>query len=268
MGWYEASKLLAGRRGVDFLLEGAGDSNAWWQKLPFRYTEDGLPFSLPFPRFIRPTASSHSGPLFPHPLGEKSCKSFPIFYKMLKGFSVTLIVKGSMDIYALKLLHQAKTRILTKAQRMQHEGKILDSVSYMSEYKIKRDYIIFLNARLCSGSRGRGNPSLAKPTYKEMAQQNKGPIVTSRAYIVDRADQTPQLELTNPYIVGIHDTYPTRGIIYRFNGLWPKTADLFKWIFSNWTNDCEIFLCSRGFFMVLFKCQEDYQGLFYLGPWL
>ena len=35
--------------------------------------------------------------------------------------------------------------------------------------------------------------------------------------------------------------------------LWPKTTDLFKWIFKNWTNHCEIYLCSKGSFMVLFK---------------
>ena len=114
---------------------------------------------------------------------------------------------------------------------------------------------------------GRGNLSPAKLSYKEMAQNNNGTVVTSQAYIVDKADQTPQLELTDPYIASIHDAYLDRGIISRFNGLWPKTPDPFKWIFSNWTNNCEISLCSRGVLMVSFKRQEHYQGVFDLGPW-
>ena len=51
------------------------------------------------------------------------------------------------------------------------------------------------------------------------------------------------------------------------NGLWPKTANLYKWIHSTWTDECEISLCSKGFFMVFFHHSEDHHGVFKLGPW-
>lgn len=80
----------------------------------------------------------------------------------------------------------------------------------------------------------------------------------AQAYIIERAEKTPQLELLDPLINGIQEAYAARGIIYRLNGLWPRTMDLFKWIYTTWTKDCEISLCSKGFFTVYFHNIEDY----------
>lgn len=78
------------------------------------------------------------------------------------------------------------------------------------------------------------------------------------AYIVERVEKTPLLELTDPTIEGIHKEYSERGIICRFNGLWPNSIDLYKWIHSTWTYECEISLFSKGFFMVFFHHLEDH----------
>ena len=172
-----------------------------------------------------------------------------------------------MDILTLNLLLQDKMSILAQVQHFQYEGKILVNDLNMLKYKIAQDYVIILNAGLCGGSGCGGNLSPAKLSYKEMAQKSNGSALISQAYIVDKANQTPRLELIDPFITGIHEAYSTKVIICRFNDLWPKTVDMFKWIYSNWTNDCEISLCSKGFFVVMFKCQENYQGVLDLGPW-
>lgn len=57
------------------------------------------------------------------------------------------------------------------------------------------------------------------------------------------------------------------GIICRFNGLWPCTTDLYQWVHSNWTNNCKVLFCSKGFFIVVFVCDEDYQKVLTEGPW-
>ena len=56
-------------------------------------------------------------------------------------------------------------------------------------------------------------------------------------------------------------------IIYRFNSFWPKPVELFHWIFTNWTMDCEIHLCSKGFFNVKFASSEARDNILRVGPW-
>lgn len=80
---------------------------------------------------------------------------------------------------------------------------------------------------------GRGNPSSAKPTFKEMFQKNTGTTPLPQEYSVDRVYKFPQLDLIDPLIFGIHDVFLAKSIICRFNGLWPKIADLFKWFYTS-----------------------------------
>lgn len=75
------------------------------------------------------------------------------------------------------------------------------------------------------------------------------------------------MDLTDPVITCKHDAYPERGISYRFNGQWSKTVDLYKWIHTSWTYECEMSLCSNGFITFLFHHIEDSQRVFELGPW-
>lgn len=82
-----------------------------------------------------------------------------------------------------------------------------------------------------------------------------------------RNSSTQLLELIDSTIDGIHDAYTSRGIICKFNRLWPNTAYLYKWIRKSWTHECDISLCSKGFSMVFFYHLEDYQVIFELCPW-
>lgn len=113
-----------------------------------------------------------------------------------------------------------------------------------------------------------GNPSYSKPTFKDLVQPKSGATPMPWAYIIERAENIPQLDLNDPVISGIHDAYAERGVICRFNGLWSKMANLYKWIHSSWIDECEISLCTKGFFTILFNHKEDCKCIFELGPWI
>ena len=73
--------------------------------------------------------------------------------------------------------------------------------------------------------------------------------------------------MTDPAVIGIYNAYSAKGIIGRLHGFWPGTADLYHWIHTSWTEDCEISLCNKGFFTVYFNKQEGYQKAMENGPW-
>jgi len=84
---------------------------------------------------------------------------------------------------------------------------------------------------------------------------------------VDKLGETPSIEIMHPSLDEKIQKYAEDAIICRFNGLWPRTADLYQWIHSNWTNNCKVLLCSKGFFIVVFTFSEDYQKALTEGPW-
>ena len=51
---------------------------------------------------------------------------------------------------------------------------------------------------------------------------------------MERTEKIMSLELANPMIEVIHEVYTTQDIICGFNGLWPNTIDLYKWIHTSW----------------------------------
>lgn len=80
-------------------------------------------------------------------------------------------------------------------------------------------------------------------------------------------DETPAIEISHPYLDDQYQTFAETTLICRFNGLWSRTADLYQWIHSNWTNNCKVFLYSKGFFIVAFAFNKDYQKALTGGPW-
>ena len=84
---------------------------------------------------------------------------------------------------------------------------------------------------------------------------------------MEQLGQTPTLKIDIPEIEEYVKTYEAQALICRFNCLWPKPMDLFHWIFTQWTTECEIHLCSKGFFIVKFKSSEDRDLIIREGPW-
>jgi len=84
---------------------------------------------------------------------------------------------------------------------------------------------------------------------------------------VNKLEETPSIEIMHPTVDEQTQKFAEHAIICRFNGLWPRIADLYQWIHSNWTNNCKVLLCSKGFFIAVFVLEEDYQRALTVGPW-
>ena len=137
----------------------------------------------------------------------------------------------------------------------------------LKEYGIKAEMIISLNLRLRGGAVHQGIPSSAGgekgkkatpqqqttggPSYKKILQGNKTagspPVqegVVPWPYIVEQLGQTPTFKIDTSETEDYVKTYETQALICRFNCFWPKPMDLFHWIFTQWTMECDIHLCS------------------------
>ena len=159
----------------------------------------------------------------------------------------------------------------------------------MMEYGIKVDSTISLNFRLRGGVVQQGRPRSAggekgkkatpqqQPTgglsYKNILQGTKsaGPSpvqegAVPRPYIVEQLGQTPTFKIDSSETEDYVKSYETQALICHFNCFWPKPMDLFHWIFTRWTMECDIHLCSKGFFIVKFKSMEAKDLIIRSGP--
>ena len=98
---------------------------------------------------------------------------------------------------------------------------------------------------------------------KKVAQPSEAP----KPFLVDKLEDVPSIEISHPKLENQLQIYTEYSIICRFNGLWPRTTNLYQWVHSTWTNNCKVIFCSKGFFIVLFTFSEDYQKALTSGPW-
>lgn len=70
-----------------------------------------------------------------------------------------------------------------------------------------------------------------------------------------------------PEVTNLHTELSKNVVICRFNGFWPKSDALHQWIYSYWTSDCDIHLCSKGFFIVSFHTEQERDSIINQGPW-
>ena len=101
------------------------------------------------------------------------------------------------------------------------------------------------------GNRGPSSPS----SYKEAARPKGPPAAASSSpqnspYFVEKMESTPTLEIKNPQVTKLFSTLQSVVVICRFNGFWPRYFDLHQWVYTNWTTNCQILLCFKGFFVV------------------
>ena len=111
------------------------------------------------------------------------------------------------------------------------------------------------------------------PTSYKEATRPKGsqPAASTSSqpspYIVEKLDSSPILEIKHPQVKQLFSTLQSHAVIFQFNGFWPRSFELHQWVYSNWTTNCQILLCSKGFFVVQFESQEEYQKALSQGPW-
>ena len=151
-------------------------------------------------------------------------------------------------------------------------GKVLNEADRLKDCQIFKNSTLYVKTRLRGGSFG--NRGTAGPSSFKDAACSKGPQSSAappssqpKPYIVEKPDDIPSLEVKNQEVTKLFSILQTHALICRFNGFWPSSYDLHNWIYTNWTTNCQILLCSKGFFVVQFESQEDYQKIIEQGPW-
>jgi len=213
------------------------------------------------------------------PVFRTGVERFQIFVKLLSGKTILLWVSALDTGDILKSRIEHRQGYLGSTFYLLFEGKALKEDDRLGDCHIQKNSTIHVMYRLRGGTdrtRGTAGPS----SYKEAARP-KGPKTTTftpsttvpmstdqpRPYIVEKLDEIPSLEVKNPEVKKLFSTLQTHALICRFNGYWPRSYDLHNWIYTNWTIDCQILLCSKGFFVVQFEKQEECQKVITQGPW-
>jgi len=204
---------------------------------------------------------------------------YQIFVKSLAGKTILLWVSALDTGESLKTRIEQREGHPRSTFYLMYGGKALKADDRMGDCQIHKNSTIQVMYRMRGGTDG--NRGTAGPSSYKDAARPKGPKPTAnptsttvptssaqpRPYIVEKLDEIPSLEVKNSEVKKLFSTLQTHALICRFNGFWPRSYDLHNWIYSNWTNNCQILLCSKGFFIVQFELQEDCQKVITQGPW-
>ena len=147
-----------------------------------------------------------------------------------------------------------------------HEGKVLIKGEKLRDRQIHKNSTIHMMYRLrggTNGNRGAAGPSSYKDTAHPKGPPSSAVMPTThpKLYTVEKLDDIPALEVKITEVKNLFNTIQTHALICRFNGFWPRSFDLHNWIHTNWTTSCQVLLCSKGFFVVQFESQDDYQKI-------
>lgn len=218
----------------------------------------------------------------------KTC--FQIFIKTPESKSFLVWVHAYSTVMQLKQQIWALSGYPRQIQHLVNGRWSLQDNKTMGSYGINPGVTIVLNFRLrggapfqgqtssSEGEKGKNTASHHQPkggiSYKNILQGNKESgsspdqgRYTPKPYIVDQLGQTPTLNFDSTGLDVFVNSYETQALICRFNSFWPKPMDLFHWIFTTWTMECDIHLCSKGFFIVRFASSEARETIISKGPW-
>lgn len=178
-----------------------------------------------------------------------------------------------MSVLELKKVIQDKLGTLVAFQILIFSGTCLQDQLTLQHYKVAKDSTIILNHRLRGGSKG----ATSKPTgnYRDATKGKESPKgkestaanIPPGQYIVDQMPESPSILLDTPEVKCIFSDLQKKAVICRFNGFWPRTDALYQWIHTVWTKNCQIHLCSKGFFIVIFCAEEEKEKILNEGPW-
>jgi hypothetical protein len=214
---------------------------------------------------------------FPHRVAacSETVAGFPLFVKTLVGSSLFLHTHDSDSVFALKAqIHQA-TRIPPCFQRLIFEGQQLVDGSLLRGYGNLKNATISLVSHLRGGAPSSTQPSSYKHAVKtrlsapsgSKAEASGAKALSGSAFIVEQSTEPPTTEVEDPHVYASSFIYQRKSLICHFNGLWPSTFALREWVNKTWSSDHELFLCSKGFFIVNFSTEEDCQRMLEQGPW-
>lgn len=176
-----------------------------------------------------------------------------------------------MSVHELKKRIHGHNGIPTQYQNLIYSGYSLQDSQTLQHYGITNDTTIILNLRLRGGSSGsssKNNSSFRDAVKgKKMESKTVPPTELPGPYIVEQKPESPTLQIAMPEVNNLHTDLSNTAVICRFNGFWPKSDALHQWIYSNWSPNCEIYLCPKGFFIVRFNTEQERDSIINQGPW-
>lgn len=209
---------------------------------------------------------------------------FQISIKPPSGKSTLIWVQASDSVSNLKKNIANHIGLPKGYQHLLSEGRSLQDHRAIGFYNIKPGSNIIVNMRLWGGAAASGprkqseggNGSKAKhspdphqqhknegTSYKHILQGGKSSSTTPQQvgtepspYIVEQLNYTPELTIDTTKAEEVRNIYERQALICRFNGFWPKPNDLFHWIFTKWSLNCDVMLCSKGFFIVKIPSED------------
>lgn len=204
---------------------------------------------------------------------EDSADLKQIFIRSIEGRHVCMQIWERMSVLEVKKETQDKLGIPAPLQNLLFSGLCLQDQHTLQHYRVAKDSTIILNLRLRGGSKG----ASSKPTgtYRDAAKgkeppKGKEPSAANEPpgqYIMDQSPESPSISLDLPEVNFIFSDLQKNVVICRFNGFCPRTDALYPWIHTVWTKNCQIQLCSKGFFIVTFLLEEEKEKILNQGPW-
>lgn len=195
--------------------------------------------------------------------------SFQIQISHPTGRTIMQWVSSSDLVQDLKLDLERRFGLPSSLQRLLFQGKQHEDLLPLSYYNITRNSSLVLTFRLRGGTGGQS--SSAPPfSYKDAvhSENPKAPkALKPKRFLVDKIEEVPSVEITHEGLANQLQQFAERAIICRFNGLWPRSQDLYTWIHENWTHHCKISFCSKGYFIVLFENSKHYEKALEEGLW-
>ncbi|KAH9290686.1 hypothetical protein KI387_034803 [Taxus chinensis] len=144
--------------------------------------------------------------------------------------------------------------------------KMLSDDSPLLAYGITQDSTISMVGFLKGGAKARNTETFKDALFKNVVP-SAGSNPPPPAYLVEQVVDSPTLEITSHNSLTFKSKLEKNALVCRFNGVWPSTNALIQWVHSNRTKNCDHFFCARGFVIILFLAQEDYQRALNEGPW-
>lgn len=165
---------------------------------------------------------------------------------------------------------QERMGIPARIQTIIYVVKVLHDNYKLQDYNIGHYSTIFLNTRLLGGCPKASSKGITyfKDAVKRKMESQQQPYnhpTSPNPYIMKQMTQVPSLTINFPEVNEIHDEFISKVVICRVNALWPKSKALHQWIFSTWTTNCDIHLCSKDLFIVKFDTKKDKGGTMVLG---
>lgn len=159
--------------------------------------------------------------------------SFQIQISQPTGRTTLQWVSSSDLVLDLKLVLERWIGIPSGLQRLLVQGKQLDDLLPLSFYSITRNNSLVVTLRLRGGA---GRQSSSPFSYKDAVHSEipKPPeALKPKPFLVDKIEEVPSVEITHEDLATQLQEFAERAIICRFNGLWPRSRDLYAWIHAN-----------------------------------